>query len=142
MQIADPEALCAWAFLLYHNGRTFIFMNANFTQTNGQIRIRPSIYTPHPADITNVTVAGLRPSDFPEISPTLELLDLSKSVSRKISQLEKKFDNFQRKSSAVLQARNLLIGANNSIFACLDGDDIAIWAMIDEIQHLLHGGNQ
>ncbi|MDP7281975.1 MAG: hypothetical protein QGG39_19125, partial [Candidatus Poribacteria bacterium] len=89
-------------------------MNANFTQTNGQIRIRPSIYTPHPADITNMTVAGIRPSDFPEISPTLELLDLSKSVSRKISQLEKKFDDYQRKSSAVLQTRNLLIGANNS----------------------------
>ena len=116
-------------------------MNANFTQTNGQIRTRPSIYTPHPADITNVTVAGLRPSDFPEISPTLELLDLSKIVSRKISQLEKKFDGYQRKSSAVLQTKNLLISANNSIFACLNGEDICIWAMIDEIQHLLHGGN-
>ena len=79
---------------------------------------------------------------FPETSATLELLDLSKNVNRKISQLDKKFDDYQRKSSAVLQTKNLLIGANNSIFACLDGDDIAIWAMIDEIQHLLHhGGN-
>ena len=47
----------------------------------------------------------------------------------------------QIKSLAVLQTKNLLIGANNSIFACLNGDDISIWAMIDEIQHLLHGGN-
>ena len=116
-------------------------MHTEISEPGGQIRIRPSIYTPHPADITNVTVAGLRPSDFPEISPTLELLDLSKSVSRKISQLDKKFDDFQRKSSAVLQTKNLLIGANNSIFACLNGEDISIWAMIDEIQHLLHGGN-
>ena len=79
---------------------------------------------------------------FPEISPTLELLDLSKDVSREISQLEKKLDDYQRKSSAVLQTINRLIGANNSIHACLNGDDIPIWATIDEIQHLLHhGGN-
>ena len=116
-------------------------MHTEISEPGGQIRIRPSIFTPHPVGTTNVAVTGLRPRDFPEISPTLELLDLSKSVSRKISQLEKKFDDYQRKSSAVLQTKNLLISANNSIFACLNGEDISIWAMIDEIQHLLHGGN-
>ena len=79
---------------------------------------------------------------FPETSPTLELLDLSKNVSRKISQLDKKFDDYQRKSSAVWQTKNLLIGANNSIFACLKGNDRSIRAMIDEVLHILHhGGN-
>jgi len=48
----------------------------------------------------------------------------------------------QIKSLAVLQTKNLLIAANNSIFACLKGNDRSIRAMIDEVLHILHhGGN-
>ena len=34
-------------------------MNQNFSQQDGQIRIRPSIFTPHPAGIANVTITNI-----------------------------------------------------------------------------------
>ena len=34
-------------------------MNPNFSQEDGQIRIRPSIFTPHPAGIANVTITNI-----------------------------------------------------------------------------------
>ena len=34
-------------------------MNPNFSQQDGQIRIRPSIFTPHPAGIANVTITNI-----------------------------------------------------------------------------------
>ena len=34
-------------------------MNPNFSQEDGQIRIRPSVFTPHPAGIANVTITNI-----------------------------------------------------------------------------------
>ena len=34
-------------------------MNQNFSQQDGQIRIRPSIFTPHPVGIANVTITNI-----------------------------------------------------------------------------------
>ena len=34
-------------------------MNPNLSQEDGQIRIRPSIFTPHPAGIANVTITNI-----------------------------------------------------------------------------------
>ena len=34
-------------------------MNPNLSQQDGQIRIRPSIFTPHPAGIANVTITNI-----------------------------------------------------------------------------------
>jgi len=34
-------------------------MNPNFSQQDGQIRIRPSIFTPHPAGIADVKITGI-----------------------------------------------------------------------------------
>ena len=79
---------------------------------------------------------------FPEISSTLELLDLSKNIGKKISQLDKKFDNYQRKSLDVWQKRDLLADADNSIHACLKGDDLPVWAVLENIEHLLNSGDK
>ena len=77
---------------------------------------------------------------FPEISSTLELLDLSKNIGKKISQLDKKFDNYNKNLLEVWQTRDLLADADNSIHACLRGDDVPVWTVLENIKHLLNSG--
>ena len=38
-------------------------MNDKISQQDGQIRIRPSIFTPHPAGVANVTITGIELAD-------------------------------------------------------------------------------
>ncbi len=73
---------------------------------------------------------------FPEISPTLRPLDRPPNI--------KKNEGYQRKLLAIWPKiiRLIAVQANNPIFAGLNGDDISIWAMIDEVQDILpEGGN-
>jgi len=77
---------------------------------------------------------------FPQMAPTMELMAISKNIKRRVSKLEKTVDECERKSSAVWQEIDQLINVQNLIHACLDGNDIPIWAELDRVRHILYPG--
>ena len=77
---------------------------------------------------------------FHQMAPTLELVDISQNIRRRVSKLEKTVDGCERKSSAVLQEIDQLVNVQNLIHACLGGDDVPIWAELDRVRHILNKG--
>ena len=77
---------------------------------------------------------------YEEVAPTVELMDFSKSIRRRISRFEKMIEGYEKKLSDVLQTRDLLVDADNSINACPKGDDVPVWAVLENIKHLLNSG--
>ena len=79
---------------------------------------------------------------FTQLSSTVELMDFSKSIRRRISRFEKMIEGYEKKLSDVLQTRDMLVDADNSINACLKGDDVPVWAVLENIEHLLNSGGK
>ena len=77
---------------------------------------------------------------FPQMAPTMELMAISKNIKRRVSKLEKTVGECERKSSAVWQEIDQLINVQNLIHACLDGNDIPIWAELHRVRHILYPG--
>ena len=77
---------------------------------------------------------------FHQMAPTLELVDISQNIRRRVSKLEKKIVENERKSSDVLQEIDQLVNVQNLIHACLGGDDVPIWAELDRVRHILNKG--
>jgi len=77
---------------------------------------------------------------FHQMAPTMELIDLSEGIKRKISKLERTIVECERRSSDVLQEIDQLVNVHNLIHACLDGGDVPIWAELDRVRHLLNRG--
>ena len=74
---------------------------------------------------------------FHPMAPTLELVDISQNIRRRVSKLEKTIVVRERKSSDVLQEIDQLVNVQNLIHASLGGDDVPIWAELDRVQHLI-----
>ena len=77
---------------------------------------------------------------FYPMAPTMELVDISQNIRRRVSKLEKRIVENERKSSDVLQEIDQLVNVQNLIHACLGGDDVPIWAELDRVRHLLNRG--
>ena len=77
---------------------------------------------------------------FHQMAPTLELVDISQNIRRRVSKLEKRIVENERKSSDVLQEIDQLVNVQNLIHACLGGDDVPIWAELDRVRHILNKG--
>ena len=77
---------------------------------------------------------------FYQMAPTLELVDISQNIRRRVSKLEKRIVENERKSSDVLQEIDQLVNVQNLIHACLGGDDVPIWAELDRVRHILNKG--
>ena len=75
---------------------------------------------------------------FPQMAPTMELMAISKNIKRRVSKLEKRIVENERKSSDVLQEIDQLVNVQNLIHACLGGDDVPIWAELDRVRHILN----
>ena len=75
---------------------------------------------------------------FHQMAPTMELVDISQNIRRRVSKLEKRIVECERKSSDVLQEIDQLVNVQNLIHACLGGDDVPIWAELDRVRHLLN----
>ena len=78
---------------------------------------------------------------FHQMAPTLELVDISQNIRRRVSKLEKTIVVRERKSSDVLQEIDQLVNVQNLIHACLGGDDVPIWAELDRVRHILNKGD-
>ena len=77
---------------------------------------------------------------FHQMAPTMELVDISQNIRRRVSKLEKTIVECERKSSDVLQEIDQLVNVQNLIHACLDGGDVPIWAELDRVRHILNKG--
>ena len=73
---------------------------------------------------------------FHQMAPTLELVDISQNIRRRVSKLEKRIVENERKSSDVLQEIDQLVNVQNLVHACLGGDDVSIWAELDRVRHI------
>ena len=76
--------------------------------------------------------------DFTHSSPTIELGDYHEKISRKISSIDRTLVGCEKKSSSLLYDRGLLVDTQNLIDACLRGDDVPVWAVLENIEHLLN----
>ena len=73
---------------------------------------------------------------FHQMAPTMELVDISQNIRRRVSKLEKRIVENERKSSDVLQEIDQLVNVQNLVHACLGGDDVSIWAELDRVRHI------